>query len=143
MPRGGRRPGAGRPLGSREPKTLDKEAAREVVRRRVTEALLPLVDAQIAAATGLKYLVTRSKTGGKFTVVTEAMARARKGNPGEIIEVWEKFPSTHAFQELLNRALDRPKEQSVDMNVCANEDLLKRLDEGRARVAAARARQKS
>jgi hypothetical protein len=45
--------------------------------------------------------------------VTEAMAGALQGD--EIIEVWEKEPSTQAAADLLNRALDKPTE-SVDVD---------------------------
>lgn len=109
MPRGGKRPGAGAKLGSKWPSTLAKEAARELVRVKITEALEPLIAAQLAHAQGLKYLVTRDKKTGKFVRVTEAMARAADGE--EIIEVWEKEPSVQAFTDLLNRALDKPAEQ--------------------------------
>lgn len=116
MPRGGKRPGAGMPKGTKLKPTLDKMAAREFVRQRVTAVLGPLIDAQVANAQGLKYLVTRDKRTGKFIRVTEAMAR-RKQDPEagddneEIIEVWEKDPSVQAFSDLLNRALDKPAEQ--------------------------------
>ena len=39
MPRGGKRPGAGKPKGYKHAATLDKLAAREMVRQRVTAAL--------------------------------------------------------------------------------------------------------
>ena len=72
------------------------------------------------------------------------MARVKLGQGEEVVEVWEKDPSTQAFTDLLNRALDKPREQVFDVNVGAQDELIKRLDEGRARVAAARAaRQKS
>lgn len=89
---------------------MDKLAAREFVRQKVTEALGPLLAAQIANATGLKYLVTRDKKTGKFIRVTEAMAKAKEGTDEEIIEVWEKDPSVQAFTDLLNRAIDKPAE---------------------------------
>lgn len=108
---GGKRPGAGFPKGRKRPQTLEKEAARELVRRLVTDALTPLLQAQIANAQGLKYLVTRDKKTGKFIRVTEAMAKAKQGQDEEIIEVWEKDPSVQAFTDLLNRALDKPAEQ--------------------------------
>jgi len=115
--RGGKRPGAGRRKGSKEPQTLAKEAAREVARAIITADLRPILEAQIAHAKGLKYLVTRDKKTGKFIRVTEAMARVKLGDHEEIIEVWEKDPSTQAFTELMNRALDKPKEQPQDINV--------------------------
>lgn len=103
--------GSGKPKGYKAPKTLDKLAAREFVRQRVTAALAPLIDAQIANASGLKYLVVREKGTGKFVRVTEAMARVKQGQSEETIEVWEKDPSVQAFTDLLNRALDKPAEQ--------------------------------
>jgi hypothetical protein len=112
MPRGGRRPGAGKPKGYKHKQTLDKEAARQFLRARVIAELGPLVEAQIAQAKGLKYLVTRDKKTGKFIRITEAMARHKShlADNEEIIEVWEKDPSVPAFMDLLNRALDKPIE---------------------------------
>lgn len=93
---------------------MDKLAAREFVRQMVTERLQPLLEAQVANAAGLKYLVTRDKRSGKFIRVTEAMAKAKQGDSEEIIEVWEKDPSVQAFTDLLNRALDKPAEQKQE-----------------------------
>jgi hypothetical protein len=134
MPSGGKRTGAGRPKGRRSKSTLDKEAARVFVRERVTRALGPLVDAQIANALGLRYLVVREKKTGKFLRVTETMARARLGKGEEIVEVWEKDPSVQAFTDLLNRALDKPKEQEIDLHVTGSSDLVAKLAGARKRT---------
>lgn len=91
--------------------TMDKLAAREYVRQRVIAALGPLIDAQLANAQGLKYLVLRDQKTGKFTRVTEALARQKQGSSEEVIEVWEKDPSVQAWTDLMNRALDKPAEQ--------------------------------
>lgn len=133
---GGKRPGAGRPKGSRGVKTLDKLAARELVRQRVTAALGPLIEAQIANAKGLKYLVTRDKHSGKFIRVTEAMARLKQGDSEEHIEVWEKDPSVQAFTDLMNRALDKPKEQPMELEVTTRvaEERVERLVSARKRL---------
>lgn len=104
---------------------LDKIAAREHLRQRVTAALDPLIDAQLANALGIKYLVIRSKKSGKFVRVTEAMARIKRGKDEELIEVWEKDPSAHAFADLMDRTLDRAKEQQIDVNLSVSlEDLV-------------------
>jgi hypothetical protein len=66
MPRGGARPGAGRPKGSKDARTLEKEEARRLLRVRVTSEMTSLVDAQITHAKGIKYLVVREKKSGKF-----------------------------------------------------------------------------
>ena len=110
-PNGGARPGSGRKKGSLLPKTIDKILQREIIRQRVAAALGPMLDAQIANARGLKYLVTRDKKTGKFIRVTQAMARVRKGAKHETIEVWEKDPSVQAFTDLMNRLVDKPAEQ--------------------------------
>lgn len=131
---GGTRPGAGKPKGHQAQATLDKIAAREFVRQRVTAQLGPLVDAHLANALGIKYLVTRNKAG-KFIRVTEAMARKKRRKDEALIEVWEKDPSVHAFTYLLDRALDRPQEQEIPIKV-RTED----ADERVARLVAARKR---
>lgn len=139
MPKGGRRKGAGRPAGTTGVKhqaTLNKEVAREVVRQLITDRLKPLIEAQLAHAEGLKYLVTRDKKTGKFIRVTEAMAKAKSGGTEdeETIEVWEKDPSVQAFTDLLNRALDKPKEQAQDINLKAEFDIVDALKRARHRV---------
>lgn len=104
--------GSGKPKGYRAPKTRDKLAAREFVRQQVTAALGPLIAAQIANATGLKYLVARDPKTGKFERI------GPNGVTSEaIIEVWEKDPSVQAFSDLLNRALDKPAEQEQEVKV--------------------------
>lgn len=105
----GRKTG-GKPKGYRHQGTIDKVLKREELRRLICAELVPMTMAQIEQAKGLKYLVTRDKKTGKFIRVTEAMARAKVGDAEEIIEVWEKDPSTHAYADLLNRALDKPVE---------------------------------
>ena len=111
MPRGGKRPGAGRPKGTKNSGTFEKEAARQALRTRVSAAIIPLVEAQIANAMGIKYLVVREKKTGKFVRVAEAKAKQALGDGEEIMEVWEKDPSVQAFSDLINRTLDKPPEQ--------------------------------
>lgn len=127
-PKGGKRPGSGRKVGFKFPSTISKEQAREAIRTMVFAELRPMVEAQIANAKGLKYLVVRDKTG-KFVKVTEAMAGAFQGD--EVVEVWEKEPAIQAFTDLLNRAADKPAEH-VEMTVSkaqnsSDEELSERL----------------
>lgn len=116
---GGARPGAGRKPGWQAPQTLDKIALRARIFARVAAEIDPLLDSQIAAAKGTKYLVTRG-ADGKFTKVTEAMALAWTDDNQPIIEVWEEKPSTPAFTDLMNRAADKPIEPAQDVNLNAN-----------------------
>ena len=115
--RGGARPGAGMPKGHKTRKTIAKDAAREALRQIVLEHMREMTAAQIAQATGLKYLVTRDRKTGKFIRVTQAMARLKEGDTEEIIEVWEKDPSTPAYTDLMNRAIDKPAEQEQQVAV--------------------------
>jgi hypothetical protein len=113
--RGGARPGSGRKKGSLNPSTITKEAAREALRQIVLREMGSLVSAQMAQAKGLSYMVVRDKASGKFLRVAED--QAAKLNPEEqVIEIWEKDPSVQAFTDLMNRALDKPKEQEQDVN---------------------------
>lgn len=113
--RGGKREGAGRPAGTKNASTLTKEQAREALRQIVLRDMEALVSAQLAQAKGLSYMVVRDKATGKFLRVAED--QAAKLNPDEqVIEIWEKDPSVQAFTDLMNRALDKPKEQQQDVN---------------------------
>lgn len=136
MPSGGKRPGAGRRLGSKNKTTLDKEAARDVVRALVTAELGPLVQAQIANAKGLAHVFLRDPKTGQWSRVTDERAIEAALNAGqEHYWIFTKDPSIQAFTDLMNRVLDKPKEQALDMNVNTDAELLARLDEGRKRNA--------
>lgn len=101
--------GSGIKKGQKQGRTLDKLAAREVLRQMIIANLTPMAEAQMANARGIKFLMVREKKTGKFLRVGEI--GAGKLNPNEeIIEVWEKEPSIQAFTDLMNRALDKPSE---------------------------------
>lgn len=106
------------PKGYKTRKTLDKEAARAVLREMVFKELRPMVEAQVANAQGIKYLVVREKGSGKFVRVGEAMAKLKIGQGEEIVEVWEKDPSVHAFATLLDQTIDQaPKHVELEGNL--------------------------
>src|SRR5215510_8165719 len=100
LPRGGARPGAGRKKG------FDALRQHERIREMVAAAQDEMVATQIEAAKGVKYLVAREKKGGKFTHLMKEAAEAilsGEDNTREIVEEWEKLPSTHAFADLMVR----------------------------------------
>lgn len=139
---GGKRTGAGKPKGTKNASTLSKEAAREALRQIVTEDMRALVDAQLANAKGIKYVVARHKTSGKFERVTEAELKAilsGKDSDRMVLEVWEKDPSVQAFTDLMNRALDKPKEQEQEVKLTGEVTLIEKLMAGRQRAADAKA----
>ncbi len=114
MPRGGRRPNSGPAKGTKYKPTLEKEAARELARKIVTDRLEHLFAAQIANAGGLKYLVARHKKTGKFVRLTQELTErilSGEDTAHEAIEVWDKEPSVPAFTDLMNRALDKPADR--------------------------------
>lgn len=136
--RGGAREGAGRPRGSVNPSTITKEQAREALRQIVLAEMRDLTAAQIAHAKGLKYLVARETKTGKFTRLTEEQTQkilAGESDEFAFIEVWEKDPSVQAFTDLMNRALDKPKEQEQEIKLTGEADMIAALMAGRQRAA--------
>jgi hypothetical protein len=99
----------------------------------------PLVDAQIDNALGIKFLVAREKKSGKFTRVEDIRGKIKAHDGEEIIEVWEKDPSVHAFTDLMNRTIDKPAE-TIQAEISETVDVVQRLAAGRKRVADARRR---
>ena len=97
-----------------------------------------MTEAQIAAAKGIKYLMARLKRGGKFVPVTEELAKSiveGADTEHELMEVWEKPPSTQAFADLMDRAMDKaaqPMQVSGDLNVTV--DVVEKLAEARKRL---------
>lgn len=118
MPRGGRREGAGRKRGYKEKGTIEKELLREQLRQMVAAEIRPMTESQIANAKGIKYLVVRSKANGRFLrriEKPEDMDKAMLAKDEEYLEVWAKDPSVQAFTDLLNRTIDKPAEQVLEI----------------------------
>lgn len=119
MPRGDnfrgkpRPPGAGKPKGYKAPPTLAKEAARERLRELVTAELDPLTKAQLANAKGIRHTFLRDEAG-RFVQLTDPQQieqALNSGDEGKYYWTFTKDPSIQAFTDLMNRALDKPKEQ--------------------------------
>src|SRR5215831_9967144 len=115
MRNGGRRPGAGRPKGSKSTKTLEKEAAREFVRQVVTEHLESLLAAQIANACGVQHFFLRDPSTGQFKRITdpdeiETALNAEDAGEGSTYWIFSKDPNVQALTDLLNRCIDKPAE---------------------------------
>ena len=92
-------------------KTMEKEAAREFVRRKVTENLNSLIDAQIENAQGLKHLMMRDPKTGKFERITGDAKQTDKALKSKnACWIYTKDPNVQAYTDLLNRAIDKPAE---------------------------------
>ena len=107
----------GKPKGYKAPETLEKEAAREAFRQEVLRHMKPLLQRQIAHAMGIGHLYTRDKTG-KFTKIENQAEIDRlltEGEEGNDYWIFSKDPSVQAFTDIMNRALDKPKEQEQEV----------------------------
>jgi hypothetical protein len=103
-------PGSGIKKGQPQKATLNSLHDEALLQEMVRQAMRPMVEAQVAAATGYRHLVARDKRGGKFKPITPDQIEAL--NEGELVEeIWEKHPSPEAFRVLLDRAYGRPVEK--------------------------------
>lgn len=133
----------GRPRGRRNNATLSKEESRELLRQRVLRDMEPMVAAQVAHAQGISHFMLRDPKTGKFERVTElaqieAALNADGAEEGSSFYIWTKDPSVQAFTDLMNRALDKPKEQEQEIRMTGDADLIAALMAGRARAANAK-----
>ena len=136
MPQGGFRLNSGRKRGFKFQYNLAKIEARELVRKVVTANLGPLLQAQIANATGIKYLVARDPRSGTFKRLTEAEIEAL-GTEGstvpDTVEIWAKDPNVTAALGLLAYAIDKPKEQAQQIEVTGSVDVVQVLKQRSAK----------
>jgi hypothetical protein len=84
----------------------------------------------------------RDPKTGKFERITEvaqieAALNAEDAAEGSSYYIWTKDPSVQAFTDLMNRALDKPKEQEQEIKVDVTEHNIieVRLTEARKRLA--------
>jgi hypothetical protein len=105
---------------------LDKEAAREVVRKFVTDNLEPMLRAQLAHARGIGHLYTRDKNGKFNKIENQAVADKllAEGEEDRDYYIFMKDPSVQAFTDLLNRALDKPKEQEQEHKIAGKLEIV-------------------
>jgi len=97
---------------------LSKEEARELVRKRILQDLEPMVRAQILHSQGINHLMLRQKDGTfkRSDNIEEIEAALNSGDENSYY-IFTKDPSVQAFTDLMNRALDKPKEQEQEVAV--------------------------
>ncbi len=132
----------GRPRGPTR-NTLDKIAAREYVRNRVMDELDPLLEAQFDNAKGISHFMLRDPETGQFKRLTDpaeivAALNAPGAGEGSTYYIYAKDPSIQAFTDLMNRALDKPKEQKQEVEITGEPELIAALMGGRQRAAKAK-----
>lgn len=121
--------------GYKFPRTLAKEAARERVRQFVHERMAAMLEAQAQHAIGISHFMLRGKDG-KFERATEPEQILAALNSGDETSyyVFTKDPSVQAFTDLMNRALDKPKEQAQEIDLHISGDVTARIADGRKRA---------
>lgn len=111
MPRGGVRPGAGRPKGAKSPATLDREAALRHFRARVAQHADELFDSQFTLARGYTVLFRKPKQG-KAVQVTD-LTTIRQYLDGELADAADAYylvterPNNFAISDLLDRTFGK------------------------------------
>jgi hypothetical protein len=93
---------------------------REMLRRLVEREIQTLVAAQVSAAKGIKFLVLRDRATGQFIkriAARSSQTHLKKHEEHEVVEVWQKDPSTAAFKELMAHAIDLPKHQEEEIRL--------------------------
>lgn len=101
----------GLPKGYKFQKTLEKEAARTHLRKKVFAELDPILDAQIAHAKGVSYMVLRHSDGTFTRATDETQLDAALASGAQAFQIFTQAPNVQASADLLNRALDKPAEQ--------------------------------
>src|SRR3990167_5159742 len=135
MKNGGKRPGAGRKKGSKNPATLERERVLAALRQRIMQSADTLFNAAKSAAIGNQFLFKiETHLEGKRKVrskpilvdnsieIQEYIDRLDRENRGDEVEEDEdtyyfistKEPNVQAFKELMDRAFGKPAE-SIDL----------------------------
>lgn len=110
----------GRPKGYKFPATLAKEAAREAARVRITNRLIPIVDAQIDSAMGISHFMLRDKATGQWERLSDpdqivAALNDKRAKFGSTYLIYTKDPNNNAARDMLAYAIDKPKEQEQEI----------------------------
>jgi len=117
MPRGGSRPRAGRPKGSRgkHKRTLEKLTALEIFRARATAELAPLITAQLAVAKGVCHFLAKTESG--YIRVTDPTVMDRYLAQGSGFTIALQDPDVRALKDTFDRVCGKPTES---VNVTAD-----------------------
>lgn len=110
MAHGGKRPNAGIKPGFVYPATQEKALQREIARKLITKHLEPMIEAQVAVAKGVDYMLVRHEDGTYVRATdVDAIDEALKRG-GDAFRIVTQQPNTPAFNTLMAYALDKPAE---------------------------------
>lgn len=105
----------GKPKGYKAPATLEKEAARDALRQIILKHMEDMTAAQIAHSKGVSYMVLRHPDGSFTRATDEAQIDAACASGAHAFQIFTQAPNTQAYTDLMNRALDKPKEQEIEV----------------------------
>jgi hypothetical protein len=109
---GGHRPGAGRPKGSKDPHTLEKQEYEFQLRARIARDVDAYYEAMKQAATGVTHLMAKDKDG-TWKEVTDPAVMARCLNSGEsFYQLSARNPDVRALINLFDRLCGSATQQS-------------------------------
>ena len=124
MSRGGARPGAGKPKGSKHKTTIEREIALEQLRQGVMMELKPVMRAALDSARGLTVMYqkkkVKNKSSGKYERTGELTKVTNQSRVEELLRgdcsgddwyyITTKDPNIASIKELWDRAFGKPKE---------------------------------
>jgi hypothetical protein len=117
----------GKPKGFKAPATIDKELYRERLRQLVCAQLEPMAEAQVEHAKGVQYMILRMPDGTYARATEEKQIDAACAIGATAFKIMTQAPNTQAFTALLDRALDKPKDQPLEVNLKATVNVVDTL----------------
>lgn len=122
--RGGAQPGAGRPKGSKDPSTLERERVLAEIRTRITKVSQKILDAQLSIALGQQflYMIHSDKKGHKEKpkLITDELTISAYLNgdldnePNNYYFITTKEPNNFAIDSMFDRTFGKAP-QSIDL----------------------------
>ncbi|HKA75311.1 MAG TPA: hypothetical protein VKE26_26145 [Xanthobacteraceae bacterium] len=114
MAKGGKRPGAGRPKGSRDPHTKSRQVVEEEFRAFMLKSHAALWQGQLERALGAYVLVVKTETGYARVTDPEAIARLLAVPQDRGVRYWRieaRAPDPVLVKEINNRLMGVPRQE--------------------------------
>lgn len=143
---GGKREGAGRPVGSKDPETIEKEKVLAEMKSRIAKSAQHLLDSQMNLAQGVQmlYKIEKDEKGNNKKpelitspqVIEDYLAGFYKGNNEEYYFITTERPDNKALDSLFDRTFGKAT-TNVDVDVTSGGESL--MDYAQAQRVIARA----
>lgn len=124
--------------GPAPPRTPSKAEMREVYRAYWTTRMLALLQAQESRVVGISHFMLREPSTGQWKRLTDpdeiqAALNHPDAEAGSTYYIHTKDPDGKDIQDVLNRVIDKPKEQAMEV-VVRDGDLVNKLDRAKERA---------